>query len=158
MPSTVISTLNQSIRANLTAAEINVASPRGFAGYTVPRLSGQRIMIHSLIWNAIFTTFADRASVVLLLTLQRGLILTPGTVFPEAVDDSQCIFQYHQDQSSEFAGAWFPARPLPLEPGDSYGLSIQIAPIYAPVVGSASIILTVFGNAEPVPVSDDMVL
>ena len=153
MPSQFRSTLNQLIFANFSAAEINGAN-RAFVAYAVPKLTGVRIMIHGVVWS-INTSLADRPNARLALSLQRGLIITQNTTFPAAEDIPQmAFFQVHDVEVSQPA-PWFPARPYPLDPGDSYGLVLALAPLAA-FAGPANLYLTVFGTAEPVSVSEDM--
>jgi hypothetical protein len=145
MPSQTRSVLNQLIRADVSAAEINAAS-RVYAAYALPNLASQKIWIHGIVWT-VAVGIPDRPNARVQLALQRGLILTPQTSFPADEIPNQMIFQYPIDLAIQYPEPWFPATPYPLEPGDSYVLAVSIAPLAA-FAGNAIIYLTVFGKAE----------
>lgn len=151
MPSKVLHSLNQLIRTQANVAEINGAS-RPFVTFSLERLSGQRAKLWGVVWS-IFVTAADRPSANAQLALQRGLIVTSNTIFPNEENVDQMIFLHLQDQNTSLEGSWFPARPLPLEPGDSYALTLTIVPrgVFA---NNAFLQLTVFGEIEPVTSED----
>lgn len=153
MPSKIITTMNQLIRADLTAAEINGAA-RPFVAFALPKLSGQKALLHGMVWSALVNP-ADRANTILVIALQKGLIVSQNTLFPNEENASQMMFQYFQDGSAgtDLCDSWFPAKPLPLPSGDSYALFIEFAP-RAAFANGASLSMTVFGEIVS-DVSDD---
>ena len=156
MPSQFRTVLNQLIQADLTVAEVNGAT-RGFAAYSLPKLTGQRIKLWGLIWAAVVSP-ADRANARAQLRLQRGLIITPDTTFPAAEDANQTIFTYEVDMAIQYPEPIFPPVPYTLEPGDSYALIMTIVPLAAFASG-ATLALSVMGKAEAIATSDiEMVL
>lgn len=157
MPSKVINTMNQVIRAEVTAAEINAVN-RPFVAFSLARLQGQRGLIHGLVWSVGVFTLADRPACTVTLQLQKGLIVSPTTGFPAEEIPAQMMFQISHDLDVSMPTPWFPARPLPLPPGDSYALFMTIAPRVA-FAGGALMLMTVFGEFEPVAVeTEGMVL
>lgn len=152
MPSKIINTMNQLIRADLTAAEINAAA-RGFVAFSLAKLQGQRVKLHGLIWGIALGAAVDRAEANLIISLQKGLIVNQQTSFPDVEDPSQMIFQFMHDLATSNPVPWFPAQPLFLEPGDSYALFMTIA-TRVPFTAPASLVMTVFGTSEAA-VADD---
>src|SRR5262249_37923715 len=128
-----------------------------FAAYSLPRLSGQRVLLHGVVWSAGINAAADRPLAQLVLTLQRGIAVTVDTVYPGAADPNQQIFNYICDPDIIQPMPWLPAKPLPLEPGDSYSLVLLLFPRGTFTAG-AGLFLNVFGTTEIVPPSGDMVL
>lgn len=146
MPNQIRSTMNQLIRAEATAAEINGAT-RPFVAYSLPKLQSQRALIWGVVWS-VFATAVDRPGASAQLILQRNLILEQNTPFPASEVVNEMIFLHLMDQNTDLADTWFPAKPLPLEPGNSYALVLTIVP-RAAFANAAFLQLTVFGEFEP---------
>lgn len=152
MPSRITRTMNHLVRAELTAAEINAAN-RGFCAFSLERLSGQKALIWGLDWS-VNVQLADRPNCRLVMFLQRGLIVTLQNSFPAEENNDQMIFKHVHDIDTGPTVPWFPARALPLEPGDSYALVLEISPLAAFASG-ATLLMTVYGSMEAVSIGGD---
>lgn len=141
MPTKVKNNLNQAIVSNITNAEINGAG-RPFVGLQINNLASQRVLVSGLIWSVLFTDPNDIPNAFCAeIICQRGVTLaSDAIIFPQQTEEMLIFFEttVYADMKN-----FIPA--IPLEPGSSYGIALDLAR-RLPFVGAAILSLTVLGQ------------